>query len=225
MVIELSEQKVRINHKASAAIETSGHMRYENIFIQAVGPGLEKELIKTWLYDIDLDSGQLYGTTDNADNTKQEDAKDEISAWCDVGKIGELTANAALNDTVINVNPAAPPSTPAVVDTIDVGDFLKIGAVATIYEVISKDKTNNQLTLGAGLSQAASATDDVIMLRYFIGTPSDPIAMGNVGGRKKWGDDTFDSARIPVGKELHIKFKNSHSTKTKDVYGVLAIIY
>ena len=216
---DLQTGLIRVTHKADADTLTSGHSRYEIIKIGAVGTDSEKTISLSWLYDIDMESGELYGITDDSDGSKAEDPADEISAWSDVGQIGVLTQAASANDTVLSVNDT-------VAANADIGDFITIAAATTEYEIIAKDIANLTVTLaGTGLDAGASANDAVKMLRYFIGTSGVPLELGLVGGRRNWGEDTFDSARLPVGKVLKIKFKNTSSTVTKTVRGHIAILY
>lgn len=198
--------------------EVGSHLRYEVIEIAAVPVSSNKTTSLSWNYPIDICHGALYSVTNDADDTDALEQNDKVSVWANVGVIGTVQAVAAINDTVLTVDAT-------VGQNVNVGDYIKIAALADEYEVKSVD-SDTQITLVTGLITAAAINDVVTMLRYFVGTSTKPLILSPF--RKDgitFGDVTLDSTRLPTGKTLNIKFENSSATIVKDVVGEVAILY
>lgn len=213
-ILPISE--IRVNHRARADTESGGHIRYESVKVADVAPDSEGTFGKSWPYDVDIESGMLYGVVDSGGASAQ-DPGDAVAAWAQL-IVGALGADAAQAATIITVNATA-------IAAVDVGDYVKIGVGADEYEVVAKDEGASTLTLATGLAAAATSGDLVTLLRYFIGVPGAPLELGPNGSPLRWGDDTFDGARLPSSGSLNIKFVNSSSTKTKTMRGHVAILY
>ncbi len=212
----------RIEHGSGSGLGKS--IRHQSVEVSAVAAGERGEKKYSWKYDIDMQSGSIFGiVTDTVPETDDVQVGDLIDIYVDSGTIGTLTADAASDANVLTVSST-------VLAYAKKGHFITLADNTTdVYEIKDIDEANSQITVEMedstdGLQAAFSDTDAVKLRIYFVGTPLHPLKLAPGSHRYEFGNSTFDSSKIPAGVELVMGFHNSGSA-ARSVYGQLVLLH